>query len=92
MYITTNHLKGWHNQLNKKAVGNKFRLYRLLCLLKAVVLNPQWRSPSLIKVVQYAEKQPQVMIFTGEYTSGRCTLEQFLVALMYVTPGLNGGF
>ncbi|KRX53244.1 hypothetical protein T09_2547 [Trichinella sp. T9] len=34
----------------------------------------------------YAQKQRQVARYTGEYTNGRRTLEQFLEALMYITP------
>ncbi|KRY10677.1 hypothetical protein T12_16614 [Trichinella patagoniensis] len=33
----------------------------------------------------YAQKQRQVAQYTGEYTNGRRTLEQFLEALRYVT-------
>ncbi|KRX62278.1 hypothetical protein T09_10465 [Trichinella sp. T9] len=35
---------------------------------------------------KYAEKQRRVMIYIGEYTSGRRTLERFLEALIYLTP------
>ncbi|KRX34023.1 Retrovirus-related Pol polyprotein from transposon [Trichinella murrelli] len=34
----------------------------------------------------YVQKQRQVAQYTGEYTNGRRTLEQFLEALMYITP------
>ncbi|KRY09277.1 hypothetical protein T12_14593 [Trichinella patagoniensis] len=34
----------------------------------------------------YAQKQRQVAQYTGEYTNSRRTLEQFLEALMYITP------
>ncbi|KRX13019.1 hypothetical protein T07_7291 [Trichinella nelsoni] len=34
----------------------------------------------------YAQKQRQVAQYTGECTNGRRTLEQFLEALMYITP------
>ncbi|KRX31060.1 hypothetical protein T05_14469, partial [Trichinella murrelli] len=34
----------------------------------------------------YAQKQRRVAQYTGEYTNGRRTLEQFLAALMYLTP------
>ncbi|KRY03660.1 hypothetical protein T12_1319 [Trichinella patagoniensis] len=34
----------------------------------------------------YAQKQRRVAQYTGEYTNGRRTLEQFLEALMYITP------
>ncbi|KRZ71555.1 hypothetical protein T10_5355 [Trichinella papuae] len=34
----------------------------------------------------YAEKQQRVEQYTGEYTNGSHTLEQFLEALMYITP------
>ncbi|KRY07226.1 hypothetical protein T12_3159, partial [Trichinella patagoniensis] len=30
---TNNHLEGWHNQLNNKAVGNKLGFNKLLLLL-----------------------------------------------------------
>ncbi|KRZ72553.1 hypothetical protein T10_4293 [Trichinella papuae] len=36
----------------------------------------------------YAEKQRQVIRYTGKCTSGRRTLEQFLKSLMYLTPEL----
>ncbi|KRY15307.1 hypothetical protein T12_14279 [Trichinella patagoniensis] len=36
----------------------------------------------------YAQKQRQVAQYTGEYTNGRRTLEQFQEALMYITPEL----
>ncbi|KRY22614.1 hypothetical protein T12_6157 [Trichinella patagoniensis] len=36
----------------------------------------------------YAEKQQRVAQYTGEYTSGSCTLEQYLEALMYITTEL----
>ncbi|KRY13490.1 hypothetical protein T12_14761 [Trichinella patagoniensis] len=35
---------------------------------------------------KYAKKQRRVMIYIGEYTSGRRTLERFLEALIYLTP------
>ncbi|KRX92595.1 hypothetical protein T4E_3161 [Trichinella pseudospiralis] len=31
-------------------------------------------------------KQRRIMIYTGEHTSGRLTLEHYLEALMYLTP------
>ncbi|KRZ65818.1 hypothetical protein T10_8862 [Trichinella papuae] len=34
----------------------------------------------------YVEKQQRVEQYTGEYTNGSRTLEQFLEALMYITP------
>ncbi|KRX37166.1 hypothetical protein T05_4423 [Trichinella murrelli] len=34
----------------------------------------------------YAEKQQRVAQYTGEYTNGSRTKEQFLEALMYITP------
>ncbi|XP_003372673.1 hypothetical protein Tsp_11413 [Trichinella spiralis] len=34
----------------------------------------------------YAQKQRRVAQYTGEYTNGRRTLEQFLEALMDITP------
>ncbi|KRZ96606.1 hypothetical protein T08_10558 [Trichinella sp. T8] len=34
----------------------------------------------------YAEKQQRVAQYTGEYTNGSRTLEQFLEALIYITP------
>ncbi|KRZ65975.1 hypothetical protein T10_9486 [Trichinella papuae] len=33
---------------------------------------------------RYADKQEHVAQYTGEYTIGRCTLEQFLQALVYI--------
>ncbi|KRY26448.1 hypothetical protein T01_6684, partial [Trichinella spiralis] len=34
----------------------------------------------------YAQKQRWVAQYTGEYTNGRRTLEQYLEAFMYITP------
>ncbi|KRX13788.1 hypothetical protein T07_3702 [Trichinella nelsoni] len=92
---TNNHLEGWHNRLNKKAGGNKLRLYKLLHLLKeeqgvmeTLINQLLLRNPDAGSIRQisskYAEKQRRVMIYTGEYTSGRRTLELFLEASMYV--------
>ncbi|KRZ71397.1 hypothetical protein T10_4455 [Trichinella papuae] len=36
----------------------------------------------------YVEKQQRVEQYTGEYTNGSPILEQFLEALMYITPEL----
>ncbi|KRZ10764.1 hypothetical protein T11_13407 [Trichinella zimbabwensis] len=36
----------------------------------------------------YTEKQRRALIYTGEHTSGRRTFEQYLEALMYLTPEL----
>ncbi|KRZ00243.1 hypothetical protein T11_3299 [Trichinella zimbabwensis] len=67
-----NHLECWYNRL-KKAGGNKLGL------------NPAAGSIRQIGN-RYAEKQRRVVIYSGEYTSGRRTSEQFLEALMYLTP------
>ncbi|KRY43800.1 hypothetical protein T03_17037 [Trichinella britovi] len=98
MYImTNNHLEGWHNRLNRKAGKSHNGFYELLELLIA----EQGVMDTLIQQVLsgnvavgdlrrfnkvYAQKQRQVAQYTGEYTNGRRTLEQFLEALMYITP------
>ncbi|KRX25643.1 hypothetical protein T07_10954 [Trichinella nelsoni] len=96
---TNNHLESWHNQLNRKAGKGHNGLYELLQLLIAEqgvmdtliqqVLSGNATVGDLRCVSKvYAEKQRQVAQYTGEYTNGRRTLEQFLEALMYVTPEL----
>ncbi|KRX68178.1 PiggyBac transposable element-derived protein 3, partial [Trichinella sp. T9] len=94
---TNNHLEGWHNRLNRKAGKSHNGLYELLQLL----ISEQGVMDTLIQQVLsgnatvgdlrrvnkvYAQKQRQVARYTGEYTNGRRTLEQFLEALMYITP------
>ncbi|KRX50747.1 hypothetical protein T05_16373 [Trichinella murrelli] len=82
------YLEGWHNRLNKKAGGNKLRLYKLLYLLKEeqglLTRNPAAGSIRQISS-RYAERQQRVMINTRECTSSRRTLERFLKALMCLT-------
>ncbi|XP_003381041.1 conserved hypothetical protein [Trichinella spiralis] len=98
MYImTNNHLEGWHNQLNRKAAKSHNGFYELLELL----IEEQGVIDTLIQQVLsgnvtvgdlrrvnrvYAQKQRRVARYTSEYTNGRRTLEQFLAALMYLTP------
>ncbi|KRY26473.1 hypothetical protein T03_9905, partial [Trichinella britovi] len=81
-------LEGWHNRLNRKAGKGHNELYELLQLLIAEqgvmdTLIQQETLPLVIRRVSkvYAEKQRQVAQYTGEYTNGRRTLEQFLEAL-----------
>ncbi|KRZ82162.1 hypothetical protein T08_404 [Trichinella sp. T8] len=96
---TNNHLEGWHNRLNRKAGKSHNGLYELLKLL----ISEQGVMDTLIQQVLsgnvtvgdlrrvnkvYAQKQRQVAQYTGEYTNRRRTLEQFLEALMYITPEL----
>ncbi|KRY26217.1 hypothetical protein T01_14663, partial [Trichinella spiralis] len=94
---TNNHLEGWHNRLNRKAGKSHNGLYELLQLLIAEqgvmdtliqqVLSGNATVGDLRRVNKvYAQKQRQVARYTGEYTNGRRTLEQFLEALMYITP------
>ncbi|XP_003366831.1 hypothetical protein Tsp_13569, partial [Trichinella spiralis] len=94
---TNNHLEGWHNRLNRKAGKSHNGLYELLQLLIAEqgvmdtliqqVLSGNATVGDLRRVNNvYAQKQRQVARYTGEYTNGRRTLEQFLEALMYITP------
>ncbi|KRY61381.1 hypothetical protein T03_8203 [Trichinella britovi] len=94
---TNNHLEGWHNRLNRKAGKSHNGFYELLELLIAEqgvmdTLIQQVLSGSVtVGVLRrvnkvYAQKQRQVAQYTGEYTNGRRTLEQFLEALMYITP------
>ncbi|KRZ86593.1 hypothetical protein T08_7341 [Trichinella sp. T8] len=94
---TNNHLEGWHNRLNRKAGKSHNGLYELLQLLISEqgvmdtliqqVLSGNATVGDLRRVYKvYAQKQRQVARYTGEYTNGRRTLEQFLEALMYITP------
>ncbi|KRY58524.1 hypothetical protein T03_17110 [Trichinella britovi] len=94
---TNNHLEGWHNRLNRKAGKGHNELYDLLQLLIAEqgvmdtliqqALSGNVTVGDLRRVNRvYAQKQRQVARYTGEYTNGRRTLEQFLEALMYITP------
>ncbi|KRZ05321.1 PiggyBac transposable element-derived protein 3 [Trichinella zimbabwensis] len=94
---TNNHLEGWHNRLNRKAGKSHNGLYELLQLLIAEqgvmdtliqqVLSGNATVGDLRRVNRvYAEKQQRVAQYTGEYTNGRRTLEQFLAALMHLTP------
>ncbi|KRX36271.1 hypothetical protein T05_11328 [Trichinella murrelli] len=96
---TNNHLEGWHNRLNRKAGKSHNGFYELLELLIAEqgvmdtliqqALPGNMTVGDLRRVSKvYAEKQRQVAQYTGEYTNGRRTLEQFLEALMYITPEL----
>ncbi|KRY13232.1 hypothetical protein T01_14948 [Trichinella spiralis] len=98
MYImTNNHWEGWHNRLNRKAAKSHNGFYELLELLIAEqgvmdtliqqVLSGNVTVGDLRRVNRvYAQKQRRVAQYTGEYTNGRRTLEQFLAALMYLTP------
>ncbi|KRZ04534.1 hypothetical protein T11_10756 [Trichinella zimbabwensis] len=94
---TNNHLEGWHNRLNKRASKSHIGLYELLQLLIAEqgvmdtmiqqVLSENATVGDLRRVnIVYAKKQQRVAQYTGEYTNGRRTLEQFLEALMYIKP------
>ncbi|KRY37921.1 hypothetical protein T01_10286 [Trichinella spiralis] len=96
---TNNHLEGWHNRLNRKAGKGHNGLYELLQLLIAEqgvmdtliqqVLSGNATVGDLRRVNKvYAEKQQRVAQYTCEYTNGSRTLEQFLEALMYITPEL----
>ncbi|KRX80019.1 hypothetical protein T06_10816 [Trichinella sp. T6] len=94
---TNNHLEGWHNRLNRKANKSHNGLYKLHQFLIAEqgvmdtliqqVLSGNATVGDLRRVNRvYAQKQQRVAQYTGEYTNGRRTLEQFLAALMYLTP------
>ncbi|KRZ17403.1 hypothetical protein T11_1024 [Trichinella zimbabwensis] len=94
---TNNHLEGWHNRLNRKAGKTHNGLYELLQILIAEqgvmdtlirqVLSGNATVGDLRRVNRvYVEKQQRVEQYTGEYTNGSRTLEQFLEALMYITP------
>ncbi|KRY07728.1 hypothetical protein T12_14323 [Trichinella patagoniensis] len=94
---TNNNLEGWHNRLNRKAGKSHNGFHELLELLIAEqgvmdtliqqVLSGNVTVGDLRRVNKvYAQKQRQVAQYTGEYTNGRYTLEQFLEALMYITP------
>ncbi|KRX59393.1 hypothetical protein T09_13251 [Trichinella sp. T9] len=93
----TTWMEGWHNQLNRKAAKGHNVLYELLQILIAEqgvadtliqqVLSGNATVGDLRRVNKvYAEKQQRVAQYTGEYTNGSRTLEQFLEALMYITP------
>ncbi|KRY28631.1 hypothetical protein T01_15589, partial [Trichinella spiralis] len=102
--MTNIHLEGWHNRLNRKAAKAHNGLYELLQILIAEqgvmdtliqqVLSGNATVGDLRRVSKvYAEKQRQVAQYTGEYTNGRRTLEQFLEALMYITQSrFNAAF
>ncbi|KRX69533.1 Small ubiquitin-related modifier [Trichinella sp. T6] len=92
---TNNHLEGWHNRLIRKAGENHNGFYELLQLKIAEqgVMDTviQQALPGnmtvgglrrLYKV--YTQKQRQVAQYTGEYTNGRRTLEQFLEAVIFL--------
>ncbi|KRZ01678.1 hypothetical protein T11_16040 [Trichinella zimbabwensis] len=94
---TNNHLEGWHNWLNRKAAKGHNGLYELLQMLIAEhgvmdtliqqVLAGNATVGDLRRVNKvYAEKQQWVAQYMGEYTNSNRTLEQFLEALMYITP------
>ncbi|KRX15683.1 hypothetical protein T07_7561 [Trichinella nelsoni] len=94
---TNNHLEGWHNRLNRKADKKHNGFYELLELLISEqgvmdtliqqVLSGNVTAGDLRRVNRvYAQKQRQVAQYTGEYNNGTRTLEQFLAALMYITP------
>ncbi|KRZ00298.1 hypothetical protein T11_13743, partial [Trichinella zimbabwensis] len=83
--------------LNKRASKSHIGLYELLQLLIAEqgvmdtmiqqVLSENATVGDLRRVnIVYAKKQQRVAQYTGEYTNGRRTLEQFLEALMYIKP------
>ncbi|KRY42834.1 hypothetical protein T01_6089 [Trichinella spiralis] len=93
----TTWMEGWHNRLNRKAAKSHNGLYELLQILIAEqgvmdtliqqVLSGNVTVGDLRRVNRvYAQKQRRVAQYTGEYTNGRRTLEQFLEALMYITP------
>ncbi|KRY55603.1 hypothetical protein T03_8707 [Trichinella britovi] len=89
---TNNNLEGWHNRLNRKAgkVNGFYELLELLIAEQGVmdtliqqVLSGNVTVDDLRRVNKvYAQKQRQVAQYTGEYTNGRRTLEQFLEALI----------
>ncbi|XP_003376590.1 hypothetical protein Tsp_00796 [Trichinella spiralis] len=80
---TNNHLEGWHTRLNIK---------RLLIAVRTLIQQVISRNATVGDLGRvnkvYAEKQQRVAQHTGEYTSGSCTLEQYLEALMYITTEL----
>ncbi|KRX47782.1 hypothetical protein T05_10489 [Trichinella murrelli] len=80
---TNNHSEGWHTRLNKK---------RLLISMGTLIQQVLSRNATVGDLGQvnkvYAEKQQRVAQYTGEYTSGSCTLEQYLESLMYITTEL----
>ncbi|KRY52724.1 hypothetical protein T03_7998 [Trichinella britovi] len=90
---TNNHLEGWHNRLNRKAGKSHNGFNELLHILIAEqgvmdiliqqVLSGNVAVGDLRRVNRvYAQKQRRVAQYTGEYTNGRRTLEQFLAALI----------
>ncbi|KRY47109.1 hypothetical protein T03_253 [Trichinella britovi] len=96
-WMTDERLPLWnvhnHNRLNRKAGKGHNELYELLQLLIAEqgvmdtliqqVLSGNVTVGDLRRVNRvYAQKQRQVAQYTGEYTNGRRTLEQFLEALI----------
>ncbi|KRY33001.1 hypothetical protein T01_11445, partial [Trichinella spiralis] len=96
-FRTNNHLESWQNRLNRKAAKSHNGFYELLQLLIAEqgvmdtliqqVLSGNVAVGDLRRVNRvYAQKQRRVAQYTSEYTNGRRTLEQFLAALMYLTP------
>ncbi|KRY41684.1 hypothetical protein T01_15971, partial [Trichinella spiralis] len=94
---TNNHLEGWHNRLNRKAANGhngSYELHQILIAEQGVVdtmiqqvLSGNATVGDLRRVNKvYAEKQQRVAQYTGEYTNGSRILDQFLEALMYITP------
>ncbi|KRY85425.1 hypothetical protein T4B_12625 [Trichinella pseudospiralis] len=98
MYII-NHLEGWHNQLYKKVGGAEiFNLewddQSIFCPsddqsrvnedVVETLVNHLLSRDSAADCLRW--KQRRIMIYTGEHTSGRLTLEHYLEALMYLTP------
>ncbi|KRY50502.1 hypothetical protein T03_6553 [Trichinella britovi] len=75
---SNNHLKGWHNWMDKKVGGNKLWFYKLLQLL---IEETNYKISRWINRA-YTEKQRLIIRYTGDYTSGRHTLEQFFEALI----------
>ncbi|KRZ49632.1 hypothetical protein T02_5000 [Trichinella nativa] len=92
--MTDERLPLWN--LNRKAAKSHNGLYELLQILIAEqgvadtliqqMLSGNATVGDLRRVNKvYAEKQQRVAQYTGEYTNGSRTLEQFLEALMYIT-------
>ncbi|KRZ83135.1 hypothetical protein T08_5119, partial [Trichinella sp. T8] len=84
----------WHNRLNRKAGKSHNGFYELLELLIAEqgvmhtlsqhVLSGNVTVGDLRRFNKvYVLNQRQVAQYTGEYTNGRRTLDQFLEALLY---------
>ncbi|KRZ51174.1 hypothetical protein T02_9216 [Trichinella nativa] len=78
---TINHLEGWHSRLNRK-VGKGHNGIGVRQELSGNATVGDLRRVNKV----YAEKQQRVAQYTGEYTNGSRTKEQFLEALMYITP------